>query len=370
MTTPAGTSVDAVDLEELRQSLRAALADVAPLSDTAERMESEHPWSEAAWRRLCDEVCLPGLGIAERYGGQGFGRVEQAVALEELGAVLYSGPFLPSAVLAAGVLATTADERLRQRWLPRIADGSLLAALALTGAERPEVRATGKEGSRTVDGTARAVIGASDASLFLMPALGPGGPELVAVERSEAVEVVAVPVLDLTRPLAHVIFTAAPATPLTTSADAARTFHTLRNLAASALASEQVGAARAALTMTIEYARQRVQFGREIGSFQAVRHRLADLYAEVELASAAARSAAAVRDLTSQDADIAITTAQSLATETLMTVSEQTVQLHGGIGFTWEHPAHLYLKRAKSSELLLGGAERARLRLLDALTAS
>jgi alkylation response protein AidB-like acyl-CoA dehydrogenase len=370
MTTLGGTSVDTADLEDLRQSVRAALADVAPLSDTAKRMESDHPWSAAAWRRLSEEVCLPGLGIAEQYGGQGFGRVEQAVALEELGAVLYSGPFLTSAVLAAGALANAAAEIMRQRWLPGIADGTLLAALALTDAERSQVRATGSARTRTVNGTARAVPGASDASLFLVPALGPDGPELVAVERSAAVEVVPVSVLDLTRPLARVTFTAADATPLTTAADAAQTLHAVRNLAASAFASEQVGSARAALDMTIEFARQRVQFGREIGSFQAVRHRLADLYAEVELATAAARAAAAVPDLTSNDADITIATAQSMANETLMTVSEQTVQLHGGIGFTWEHPAHLYFKRAKSSELLLGGAERARLRLLDALTAS
>jgi alkylation response protein AidB-like acyl-CoA dehydrogenase len=332
-------------------------------------MESEQPWSEVAWRRLCDEMCLPGLGIAEQYGGQGFGRVEQSVALEELGAVLYPGPFLSSAVLAAGALASVADDSIRQRWLPGIADGSLLAVLALTEPTRSLVRATGNRRTRTVHGTVHAVIGAADAALFLVPVIGPVGPELVAVQRSELVEVVPISVLDLTRPLAHVTFTAAHAAPLTTAADAARTFHALRNLAASAFASEQVGTARAALNMTIDYARQRVQFGREIGSFQAVRHRLADLYAEVELATAAARAAAAVPDLTSTDADIAISTAQSIATETLMTVSEQTVQLHGGIGFTWEHPAHLYFKRAKSSELLLGGAERARLRLLDALAA-
>ncbi|GAA1827532.1 acyl-CoA dehydrogenase family protein [Pseudonocardia ailaonensis] len=360
---------DEQDRRELRDTVRRALLAVAPVETTLKLMEADRPWDEAGWRRLADEVGLPALTVPQEYDGQGFGRVEEGIVLEELGRVLYPGPLVPGAVLAGGALrlAAAAGSTTAARWLPAIAEGTLSAALVLPGSAE-DVRLTGTGAGATVDGRAAYVIGGIDADLFVLVGHGPEGPVLTAVERGPAVSVEPVSVLDLTRPLAHVRFAAAPAVPLVEGPDT-DLVHAVRNLARSALTSESAGAARAALEITVAYAQTRVQFGRLIGSFQAVRHRLADLLAEVEIASEAAEAAAAIPDseLATTDADITVATAVGMVIDTFTTVAEQTVQLHGGIGFTWEHPAHMYLKRAKATELLLGGAERSRAELFDAL---
>jgi alkylation response protein AidB-like acyl-CoA dehydrogenase len=355
-------------LAELRHGVGQALDALAPVTRTLQLLEAVPPYDEKVWRRLSEELSLPGVAVPEELGGQGFGSAEQGAVLEELGRVLYAGPYLASAVLAAGALQLAGDREASARWLPGLSDGSRLGAVALEDGPLPVTTTEERAGRVRLNGQKVAVIGGVGADLLITIAHGADGPAIVAVELPLAgVRVEPVPVMDLTRPLATVTFDGAsgflvhPSRPQVPCA--------LRRLLASAVASEQVGAARGALDAALSYARTRVQFGREIGTFQAVRHRLADLYAEVEIATAAARAAAGCTDLASREGAILVDTATSICSETLLTVAEEVIQLHGGIGFTWEHPAHLFLKRAKSSEILVGGAEAARGRLLDALAA-
>lgn len=356
-------------LAELRSAVREALEEMAPLGRTLELMETGRPDDPTVWTRLSRELALPGIAIPEEYGGQGFGAAEQGAVLEELGRVLYGGPYLSSAVLTAGALRIAGDQGACARWLPGLSDGSRLGALAIDDGALPTTATPDDAGGVRLDGRKVAVIDGVGADLLVVPVRSDGAPVLAVVETPAAgLSIAPVPVMDLTRRLATVTFDGVPAhllRPVRPDAPLA-----IRRLLASALASEQAGAARGALDATVEYARTRVQFGREIGSFQAVRHRLADLYAEVEIATAAARAAAACDDLTRDDAAVLVETATSIGTETFLTTSEEMVQLHGGIGFTWEHPAHLFLKRAKSGEILVGGAEAARARLHDVLVSA
>ncbi len=346
-------------LAELRHGVGQALDALAPVTRTLQLLEAVPPYEEKVWRRLSEELSLPGFAVPEELGGQGFGSAEQGAVLEELGRVLYAGPYLASAVLAAGALQLAGDREASARWLPGLSDGSRLGAVALEDGPLPVTTTDEHAGRVRLNGQKVAVIGGVGADLLITIAHGANGPAMVVVELPLAgVRVEPVPVMDLTRPLATVTFDGAsgflvhPSRPQVPRA--------LRRLLASAVASEQVGAARGALDAALSYARTRVQ---------AVRHRLADLYAEVEIATAAARAAAGCSDLASQEGAILVDTATSICSETLLTVAEEVIQLHGGIGFTWEHPAHLFLKRAKSSEILVGGPEAARGRLLDALAA-
>jgi alkylation response protein AidB-like acyl-CoA dehydrogenase len=312
-------------------------------------------------------------------GGQGFGRIAEGVVLEELGRVLYPGPFLASAVVAAGVLVICGDPVASERYLPGIASGTLIATLARTEADPSSIAdgfgttacSAGAGSEVTVTGRKVAVIAGADADLFLVTATGPHGPAIVAIAAdSPGVRVESEPVLDLTRRLATVNLEAAHGTPLDMVIPPREAFHRIENLVGAALVSEQVGAAAAVLDIAVGYASTRVQFGREIGSFQAVRHRLADLAATLEAATASARAAAACGDLGGADATMTIATAQSYCSEAFVEIAEGAIQILGGIGYTWEHPAHLYLKRAKSSELIFGDPGFHRRRLYEILSAA
>jgi alkylation response protein AidB-like acyl-CoA dehydrogenase len=218
-----------------------------------------------------------------------------------------------------------------------------------------------------VSGTKIAVAAGGQANAFLVVARDARTGALLVLlvdAQSEGVDVTERPALDLTRRLATVRFDQAPAHALTfDSGGEALILGEVLDLACSALAAEQVGAASGLLELTIDYARRRIQFGREIGSFQAVRHRLADLYSAVQVATSATRHAVRAVESGAPDRAIAAATARSVASDVFKDVAEAAVQLHGGIGFTWEHPCHLYLKRAKASELLLGAPSAHRRRL-------
>jgi len=368
------------DLAELRASVRAALDELAPVSATAALMEGDIPWDRKVWNRLAGELALPGIAIPGEHGGQGFGGTELGIVLEELGRSLYGGPYLSSAAIAAGAITLAADEAFAAAWLPRLAAGTAIATFAVeetwgdwsSSAAQNQLTEAGSTHSGRLSGAVRAVLDGQSADLFLTTALDEeGGVVLVAVEGAQpGVRAEAEPVLDLTRQLSRVTFRDTRAHVVRTRRPARDVVSAVAHLRRAMLANEQVGAARAVLDLTIGHARTRIQFGREIGSFQAVRHRLADLHADVEMAAATARAAAATADWFSPDAAIRAATAASFCSETFLHVSEEAVQLHGGIGFTWEHPAHLYLKRAKSSELVFGDPARHRARLHDQLFAA
>ncbi|MHA6758989.1 acyl-CoA dehydrogenase family protein [Streptacidiphilus sp. PAMC 29251] len=345
--------------QELRGNVRALLAARAPHSATLARTESEQPVDTGLWRALAVELGVTGLAVPEKSGGAGASWRETAVVLEELGRAAAAVPYLGSAVLATALLLAADESAL----LPTVASGEHVAAVAVPfgtapGAAFPEAVRADAEG--LLHGTVRLVADARTADVLLVPARSAAGPALYAVGQFTAEPVVS---LDMTRPLADLVLDAAPGRMIAEGDAAVQALDAALTAGAALLASEQLGVAEWALETTLAYVKERHQFGRPIGSFQAVKHRLADLWVSVAQLRAVARNAADALATGSADAPVAAALAQAFASQLAVTAAEEAVQLHGGIGFTWEHPAHLYLKRAKSSSIALGTADRHRARL-------
>jgi len=289
-----------------------------------------------SWKRLCSEIGVAGLLVPEGHGGAGAGLEAAGIVMSELGRELVPTPMLGSAVLAAQVLLSSGDPAACARLLPGIADGSRTVAVACAtaaGRWEPAVRAVSDRltGSAhyVLDGAAAdALLVAADDGLYEVDPAAPG------------VRVEAVPALDATRDLAVVRLDGAPGRPFQGTLD------TALDHARIALAAEQTGAAERALEITVGYAKTRVQFGRPIGSFQALRHRMADMYVSVE--SARSLWLAAAREPGPELA----ASAHSYCSQALRSIAAEMIQIHGAIGVTWEHPAHRYLKRAHGSALL------------------
>ena len=352
---------------ELRDSVRRFLADRAPMSRVRELMETPDGTDRQVWQQAGAQLGLPGIAIPEAYGGAGFTFAEQAIVLEELGAALYGGPYLASAVLAATALLAASDEAARRELLPGIASGQTVATLAFTeddGSWDPEairLAATRGEGSPDspwmLDGHKSFVLDGHTADLILVVAAAGPGLSLFAVDPGAAgLDRRVLPTLDQTRKLARLEFDAVPGRLIGAPGEAGRVLDRTLDVAAIALAAEQLGGAPRVLDMAVGYAKTRHQFGRPIGSFQAIKHRCADLLLEVEsLRSAVAYAAAAVAE-NSAEVPVVAALAKAYASDVYFHVAAENIQIHGGIGFTWEHDAHLYFKRAKSSELFLGDA--------------
>jgi alkylation response protein AidB-like acyl-CoA dehydrogenase len=358
--------------DELRDSVRRFLADRAPLTKVRELMETEDGTDRAVWDQLGARLGLLGLAIPEEYGGGGFTFAEQAIVLEELGAALYGGPYLASGVLAATALLASPDEGARRDLLPGIASGATIATLAFTeddGSWDPgtiRLAATKAGDDWRLDGHKSFVLDGGTAGLILVLAVADGAPSLFAVPAdATGLGRKVLPTLDQTRKLARLEFDGVTGRLIGPAGSAAAVMDRVLDVAAIALAAEQLGGAQRALDLAVEYSRVRHQFGRPIGSFQALKHRLADLLLEVEsLRSAVHYAAAAVAD-GSEEIPVVASLIKAYASETYFHVAAENIQIHGGIGFTWEHDAHLYFKRAKSSELFLGDATYHRDRLAN-----
>ncbi|WP_037303992.1 acyl-CoA dehydrogenase family protein [Amycolatopsis orientalis] len=285
------------------------------------------------WPELCEQIGVAALAVPERFGGLGAGTAELQVVAEEVGRVLADVPFLGSAVLAVHAVLATGDDETCARLLPLLAEGAVGAVAWADADGRWGAPACGASGS-TVDGEAHYVLNGDEAEILLVVA----GDSLYEVSDFRAVRT---PAMDETRRLARVTFDHAPAR-LLGPVDLAA----LRDVACAVLAAEQAGAAARALELTVEYSKQRHQFGRPIGGFQALKHRMADLHVLVETA----RSAAYAAPESSRLAAVA----KVYCSEALATVAGEMIQLHGGIAITWEHPAHRYFKRAHGAAQLFG----------------
>jgi alkylation response protein AidB-like acyl-CoA dehydrogenase len=358
--------------DELRDSVRRFLADRAPISRVRELMQTPDGLDPAVWEQASTQLGLLGLAIPEEYGGAGFSFAEQAIVLEELGAALYGGPYLASAVLAATALLASTDQAAQQDLLPAIASGETIATLAFTeddGSWDPAaVRlAAVKDGDGwRLDGHKNFVLDGAAAGLILVLAVADGGLSLFAVSAdAPGLGRAVLPTLDQTRKLARLAFDGVPGRLIGGTGDAAAIMDRVLDVAAIALAAEQLGGAQRALDMTVEYAKVRHQFGRPIGSFQGLKHRMADLLMEVESLRSAVNYAAAAVAAGSDEVPVVASLVKAYASETYFHVTAESIQMHGGIGFTWEHDAHLYFKRAKSSELFLGDASYHRERLAE-----
>jgi len=347
--------------EELRRMVRRFLEHTSPPSEGRRLMETAGGYDPAVWARMASELGLQGLTIPERYGGAGFGPVERLIVLEEMGRVLLCAPYLSSAVLAVDALRASGDEPALRALLPGIADGSTIATLAVSEedgrwtAEGRQARA-GRSGTTYVlDCRKSFVLDGGIASLILVVAQAGEGPTLFAVDgREPGLSRRPLQTLDMTRKLATLDFDGVPARLVGTEGAAADILDRTTQLAIVALAAEQVGGAQRCLDMSVEYAKLRVQFGRPIGSFQAIKHKCAEMLLEVESARSAAYYAAWAAADGARDLPLVASLAKASCSEAYSHVAAENIQIHGGIGFTWEHDAHLYYRRAKSSEVLLG----------------
>ncbi|MGW8331256.1 acyl-CoA dehydrogenase family protein [Streptomyces sp. NPDC055897] len=334
--------------EDLRAAVRSLLSDRTDTPAALARAESDTPYDPELWRALGAGMELAGLLVPEKLGGQGASHREAAVVLEEIGRSVAPVPFLTSAVIATETLLALDAENTEVVSLVReLASGNRTAALVVPFSAGPyTVRLPG-----ALTGTVSAVADAATADVLLVPT----GEGLYAVDAAEATAVPLTP-LDLTRPLAAVTLDGLRGTLL--AGPDATLAAVRRGLLAGAglLASEQLGVAEWCLGETVAYTRERKQFNRPVGSFQALKHRMAQLWLEVVSARAAARNAADALAAGSSEAQLATAVAQAYCARVAVHAAEECVQLHGGIGMTWEHPAHLYLKRAKSAQIALGSA--------------
>jgi alkylation response protein AidB-like acyl-CoA dehydrogenase len=300
--------------------------------------------------------------VPEQLGGAGAGAREAAVVMEEIGRAVAPVPFLSSAVLATVALLHAGDTET----VTGLAAGSITAALTVPLSTALGDPVSGvSAGGNGLTGRITSVAGAGEADVLVVPVAGPDGLELHTVDRGAAgVDVWPVLTLDMTRPLADIDFSGATSSRVDT-APADLAIANALETAAALLASEQLGLAQWCFDTTLDYAKQRKQFGRAIGSYQAIKHRLADLWIEVNSAAAAARYAADACARQDDDATISVAVAQAYCSGVAVHAAEECVQLHGGIGMTWEYPAHLYLKRAKSDQLAFGTGYRHRARLAE-----
>jgi alkylation response protein AidB-like acyl-CoA dehydrogenase len=356
---------------EEQQLIRASARDfLAAQAGTARRHGAAGApggYDAALWQQLAGELGWAGLALPERFGGGGLGWVELCILQEELGRQLVASPFFSTAALAAPLIAAAGSEQQCAQLLPHIAAGSLRVACALSGTDgRPPedhagvaLRGDGQRGF-TLEGVSDFVIhGDAADQLLVLARPAPGAACSLAVIAADAVGVRIEPhvMLDLTRPMARIEFAGvalAREQLLGEPHGAEAALATGLQRARIALAAECVGGAERVLEMTAEYARQRQQFGRAIGSFQAIKHRLADMMVEVEAAKSAAWYAACVADEQPQELPEAASIAKSYCADAYADCTAQAIQLHGGIGYTWEHELHLYFKRARASATLLG----------------
>jgi len=361
--------------DDLRQVVRRFLAERSPSSEVRRLMEAGESRDDAVWALLAGQLGLTGIAVPERYGGAGYGPVELGLVLEEMGGALLVAPYLATVALAGQALAASGDEDAMARWLPGIADGSLTATLAIaedSGSwDLAEVTATAEPSGSgwAVTGTKRYVIDGDRADLLLVVAQAPDGPGVFAVERGAAgaagVDSGRLDTLDLTRALASVTLREAKAVRVGTGQDTAAWLSRVRDLVLAALAAEQLGGATRCLDLSVGYAKVREQFGRPIGSFQAIKHKCANLLLDVECARSAVYHASEAVAGGDPDAPLAAVLAYVYCSRAFTQAAKECIQVHGGIGYTWEHDAHLYLRRAKSSELLLGPSAPHRTRLAE-----
>jgi len=363
---------DSAEHDELRQVVRKFLGERSPSREVRRLMEAGESHDDEVWALLAGQLGLTGIAVPERYGGAGYGPVELGIVLEEMGGALLVAPYFATVALAGQLLAVSGDEDAMARWLPGIADGSLTATLAVaedSGSwDLAEVAATAEPAGDgwAVTGTKLFVIDGHTADLLLVVAHAPDGPGVFAVERGAAgVESARLDTLDLTRALASVALHGARAVRVGAGRDAAEWLSELRDLALAALAAEQLGGAARCLDMSVGYAKVREQFGRPIGSFQAIKHKCANLLLEVECGRSALYHASEAVAGRQPDAALAAALAYAYCSQAFTHAAKECIQIHGGIGYTWEHDAHLYLRRAKSSQLLFGPPARQRTRLAE-----
>ena len=358
---------------ELASSVRGFVNRNASMAAVRGLLEGGEGFDRDTWRQMASQLALPGIAVPEIYGGAGYGYAEQAVVFEELGRGLVPSPLFATVALALPALLASEDQGLLKEVVPALAGGELIGTLAWVeddgdwnGGTRTAARPDG--GGWRIDGHKSYVIEGSAADVVLVTAEAPNGPSLFAVAAdAEGLERKALPTFDLTRRLARIELHDTPARLVGEDGAGAQILSAALDRAAVLLATEMVGGAQACLDMSVEYAKVREQCGRPIGSFQAIKHKCAEILVDLEGARAAAHDAAWAADENPAELPLVACVAKAVASDAFFHAAAENVQIHGGIGATWEHDAHLYLKRAKTSSILLGDPGFQRLRLADRL---
>jgi alkylation response protein AidB-like acyl-CoA dehydrogenase len=352
--------------EQFRAAIRRFLTDRSPTTEVRRLMASTEGYDPAVWRQLSEDLALPGIHIPEQYGGAGFGMVELCIVTEEFGRALLCAPYFSTSVLAANAIMNAGTEAQKLALLPDVARGARLAALAITepdGNWDPtgiKLVATPDADGYRLDGAKSYVVDGHVADLLIVAACaantdGREGLGLFTLDaNTEGVERRLLESMDPTRKIARIDFNGAHANLLGSLDDGAKPILRTLDQAAVALANEMVGGAQALLDSAVNYAKLRVQFGRTIGSLQAIKHKLADMLLDVELAKSAAYYAAQAAAANDPEWPALASLAKAAASETYLHTAAETIQIHGGIGFTWDNDTHLWFKRAKSSEVFLG----------------
>ncbi|MBS44332.1 MAG: acyl-CoA dehydrogenase [Nocardioides sp.] len=356
---------------DLRQAVRRLMATRAPLDRARAVADSGERHDADLWRTMAEQLGLQGLAVPEEHGGFGGTLVDVALVAEEMGTVLHGGPFLPTAVLAPAVLVPLAEhDGEAAALLGRIAAGATTVAVAVAEGRHAwapglvTTRATGAPGSERLTGRKDLVLDGADADEVLVLATTDSGPAWFRLDTTDGPRRERCATLDLTRPAATLHLDDVPARRLGgPDTDGAAVADRAALVASVVLAAEQVGGAAEVVRRTAEYVTTRRQFGRPVGSFQGVKHRLADAAVRAEMARSAAYWAAFQRPGT-DDFELGALVARSHCSEAFLQTAKDGIQLHGGIGFTWEHDMHLFLRRARLDATLLGDAAAARERLL------
>ena len=356
------------DQEELRQTVRRFLEQKSPSSEVRRLMETTEGYDEAVWKQMAQEMGLQSIHIPESYGGQGFTFVELGIVFEEMGRLLLCAPYFATVALAANAILDAGSEDDKAALLPGIASGETIATLAFTepngrwDASGIEMVAKESGDGYTLDGTKMFVIDGHTANVVVVVARldGSGGSEGIGFftvdGEADGLTRTALATMDQTRKQARLDFSGVAAKPLGEPGTAWPAMSKVLDQAAVCLCNEMVGGAQFVLDMSVAYAKERVQFGRPIGSFQAIKHKCADMLLEVESAKSAAYYASWTATEDNEELPVVASLAKAYCSDAYFHAAAENIQIHGGIGFTWEHDAHLYFKRAKSSEILLGDA--------------
>lgn len=364
------------DLSQLRELVADFLARKFPTVDSGPPPENGHTYDRALWAAFGGELGLAGLGIDEELGGSGGGIEEIAVVLEELGRALAPTPYFGTVGLASSLLLQLPPSAERDDLLRRIASGDTTATVAYCGGEGAwdlsdiPADASNNAGSWQISGRRSFVIDGPTADVILVPARTGAGLSVFSVPGIDpSVSRTELKTLDLTRPQAHIEFDSTPAQILGPEGAAEMPLEQALRLAILAQSAEQVGAAEYILSSTLEYAKYRYQFGRSIGSFQAIKHKLADVVFDLERMKSAETRLIELAASHSPDFPMMTHLGKAFCSEAFFRIAAESVQIFGGIGFTWEHSAHLYFRRAKSTELLLGSPTYHRSAMLSRLGA-
>jgi alkylation response protein AidB-like acyl-CoA dehydrogenase len=362
--------------EDLRRTVRDYLRDKSPETEVRRLMESEQGYDPVVWAQMADQLGLQGLAVPEEYGGAGFGALETGLVLEEMGRALLCAPYLSTSVLATQAILASGDSGAARELLPPITCGVVIATVAFSepscGWDAPATDTTVRRtpGRWQLEGTKNLVLDGAQADLILVTAHGDAGVGLYAVSgEADGLRRTPLNTLDATRRLARLDFSGTPAYPLGGPGNGPRILARMLDHAAVGLAAEAAGGAQRVLEMAVEHAKTRVQFGRPIGAFQAVKHACADMYIEVESALSIAHYALWATADSEDELPAVAPLAKAACSDAYVRVVTETIQLLGGIGVTWEHPAHLYFRRAKGTQLLFGDPDQHRERLVQLMEA-